>query len=127
MIVLLATDALHLAQVMIEGEIDTFVERHVGRNVVVGKVDLAILHLARMDEQDVVDQLHFLEQNGADQAVEIAAGDQAELPSAFLQRAGQRFSSAHDRRFNGLRYWLGLGPGFWSGRRTAFNRLVRWL
>ena len=62
---------------MIENEMRP---RHVGQirgDVLRSDLDLAVLHVFRMDEQDVVDQVQVLEEDGAYEAIEIAAGDEA--------------------------------------------------
>ena len=41
-------------------------------------LDLAVLHVLGVDEQDVVEHVELLQQRGADEAVEITAGDKAE-------------------------------------------------
>lgn len=61
----------------------------VGRDVSTGDVDPFVLNVFGMNELDVLDDLKFVEQHGADQTVEIAAGDQTK-PSLtlFRQRCG---------------------------------------
>ena len=44
------------------------------------QLDLAVLDVLGVDEQDVVEDPELLQQGGADEAVEVAAGD--EPPSA---------------------------------------------
>ena len=61
--------------VMIEGQMHAFHIGQVGGDVAIVDLDLAVLHVLRMDELDVVDQLQLLEQHGAYQAVEVATGD----------------------------------------------------
>ncbi len=53
------------------------------------------LHVLRVDEQDVVDQVELLEQHGADEAVEVRAGDEAVLGARqWILRACLRIPSA---------------------------------
>ena len=68
-----------LAQVMVEGQVTTRYVGQVGRDVAFANLDLAVLHVLRVDEQDVVDHVQFLQQDGADQTVEITAGHEAVL------------------------------------------------
>src|SRR3972149_8333125 len=51
----------------------------VSRDVAIAHVDLSVLHVFGVHELDLVDQVHFVEQHGADQSVEIAASDEAIL------------------------------------------------
>ena len=44
-----------------------------------GHLDLAILHVLRVDKQDVVDERKMLEQHGTDQAVEVASSDKTKF------------------------------------------------
>ena len=62
---------------MVEGEADAGDVGQVGRDVAGVDLDLAVLHVLGMDEQDVVEQSELLEQRGADEAVEVGAGDEA--------------------------------------------------
>jgi hypothetical protein len=64
--------------------VSAFDVRQVGADVASRDLDLAVLHVLGMDEQDVVDQVELFQQDGAHQAVEIAAGHQPEL--AFSHR-----------------------------------------
>ena len=41
--------------------------------------DLAVLHVLRVDELDLVDQLEVAQQRGAHESVEVAAGDEPVL------------------------------------------------
>ena len=50
----------------------------VGRDVIGGQLDLAVLHVLGMDEQNLVEEPELLEQGGADEAVEVAASDESE-------------------------------------------------
>jgi hypothetical protein len=70
----LARDALGLRGVVVEGEVDPGDVGQVGRDVPVGDLDLAVLHVLGVDEQDVVEDPELLEQGRAHQAVEVAAG-----------------------------------------------------
>ncbi|MNT84686.1 hypothetical protein D3C72_2247320 [compost metagenome] len=54
--------------------------RHVGQvggDVAAGDGHLAVLHVLGVDKGDFVNEVHFIEQHGADQAVKVTAGDQA--------------------------------------------------
>jgi hypothetical protein len=62
---------------VVEGQVGAGDIRQIGGDVALADGDLPVLHVLRVDEQDVVDQVQVLEQDGADQAVEIAAGDKA--------------------------------------------------
>jgi hypothetical protein len=63
--------------VVVERQRDLGAVREVRRDVVRGQLDLAVLDVLRMDEQDLVEEPQLLEQRGADEAVEVAAGDEA--------------------------------------------------
>ena len=72
-------DPLRLARVMVEREVRG---SHVGKvrgDVALGDLDLAVLHVLRMDEQDVVEDLELLQQGCANEPVEVAAGHEAVL------------------------------------------------
>jgi hypothetical protein len=56
--------------------------RQVGRGVTAGDVNLAVLHIFRVNKLDVVDQIQFIQQHRTHQTIEIAAGNQAELTLA---------------------------------------------
>ena len=62
---------------MVERQRDLGAVREVRRDVVRGELDLAVLDVLRMDEQDLAKEPELLEQGGADEAVEVAAGDEA--------------------------------------------------
>ncbi len=64
---------------MVESQMHPVHIGQVGGDVAVGDGDDAVLHILGMHELDVVDHLKMLEQHGADQAVEIAAGDKTEF------------------------------------------------
>ncbi len=62
---------------MVEREPDA---GHVGQvrgDVAGADLDLAVLHVLGMDEEDVVEQAELLQERGADEAVEVGAGDEA--------------------------------------------------
>ena len=42
-------------------------------------LDLAVLHVLRVDELDLVEHAQFLQQDGADQAIEVAPGHEPTL------------------------------------------------
>ena len=65
-----------LRDVVIEPQRRPFVVRKVGEDVVAGDVDLAVLDVFRMREVDLLDRLHFLEQQGTGEAVEVGARNQ---------------------------------------------------
>ena len=70
-------DADRLGRVMVEREPDA---GHVGQvrgDVARAHLDLAVLHVLGVDEEDVVEQTELLQERGADEAVEVGAGDQA--------------------------------------------------
>ena len=62
---------------MVEGEVDAGDVGEVGRDVARGQLDLAVLHVLRVDEQDVVEHPELLEQRRADEPVEVRAGHQS--------------------------------------------------
>ena len=72
---------LHHAQllggVVVERQRDLGAVGEVRRDVVGGQRDLAVLNVLRMDEQDLVQEPELLEESGADETVEVAAGDEA--------------------------------------------------
>jgi hypothetical protein len=68
-------------RMMIESQMDAGDIRQVSRNIPVVNLNLAILHILGMDKLDIVDQLQFVQQNRADQAIHIAASDEAESVS----------------------------------------------
>ena len=51
----------------------------VGGDVPLGDRNLSVLHVFGVHELDIVDQVHFLEQHGADQPVKIATGNEPEF------------------------------------------------
>ena len=62
---------------MVEGEPDAGHVREVRRDVAGADLDLAVLHVLGVDEEDVVEQAELLQERGADEAVEVGAGDEA--------------------------------------------------
>jgi hypothetical protein len=58
--------------------------RQVGGDITVGDINLAVLHVLGVDKLDIVDQVQFIEQYGAYQAIKITAGNESE----FLGRHG---------------------------------------
>ncbi len=67
-------DAVGLAHMVIEGEVDALGVGKVGGDIPAGDPDFSFLHVPGMDEVDLVDHYQFLEQDGAYQAVEVAPG-----------------------------------------------------
>jgi hypothetical protein len=53
--------------------------REIGRDIASRDGDFSVLHILWMNEGNLVDQINFLQENAAYQAVEIAAGHQTEL------------------------------------------------
>ena len=70
-------DAQLLGGMVVERQRDLGAVGQVGRDVIGGQLDLAVLHVLGMDEQDLVEEPELLEQGGADEAVEVAAGDES--------------------------------------------------
>ncbi len=68
-----------LAQVVVEGEVNARNVGEIRRDISAGHLDLAVLHVLRVDELDGVEDAPFLEQDGADEAVEVAAGHEPEF------------------------------------------------
>jgi hypothetical protein len=62
--------------VVVEGERDLGAVGQVGGDVVLGELDLAVLHVFGMDEEDVLQDAQLLEQGGAHQPVKIRTGHQ---------------------------------------------------
>ena len=85
-------DAEVLRAVMVERERDLGAVRQVRRDVVGRKFDLAVLHVLGVDEQDVVEDPELLQQGGADETVEVAAGDQAACPCGRHDQVGRHDS-----------------------------------
>src|SRR3712207_1785685 len=71
--------AADLARMMVEGEMAARHIGQVGRDVARGDRHLAVLHVLRVHEADLVDELQLLEEHSADQPVEVAAGDETVL------------------------------------------------
>lgn len=65
--------------------------REVRRDVVGGQLDLSVLHVLGVDEEDVVQEAQLLQEGGADETVEVAAGDQP--VGAFWINSGSRHES----------------------------------
>ena len=73
----LVADALDLGVVVVEGEVDArLTYGQVRRDVRRAQLDLAVLHVLRVHEEDVLEHAEPLEQRGADEAVEVGAGDE---------------------------------------------------
>ena len=79
---LFTAGAGNFAGMMVERQMHAFHIRQVGGDVGTGNQDRTVLHVLGMDELDIVDQVQFFEEHRADQAVEIAAGDQTEFIAA---------------------------------------------
>jgi len=78
----LAGVANGLGRVVVKRQVHTRHVGQVGGDVAVGHLHLAVLHVLGVNELDVVDQVQLVEQDGADQSIEIAAGNQ----TVFLTR-----------------------------------------
>jgi hypothetical protein len=63
-------------QMVIECQVHARHIRQIGGDVVVADRDLTVLHILRVDEQDLFDQVQVLEQHRTHQAVEITTGYQ---------------------------------------------------
>jgi len=66
-----------LAGVMVERKVAAGDVGQVGGDIPLGDGNAAVLHVLRVDEGDLVDQLPFLEQHGTRQAVEVTARDES--------------------------------------------------
>ncbi len=64
---------------MVKGQVHAGDIGQVGGDVGILDRDPALLHVVGMDEQDVVDHIQLLEQDGADKAIEVASRDQTEF------------------------------------------------
>ena len=64
---------------VVEGEVATRHVGQVGDDVAHRDRHGAVLHVLRMDELDLVDEGDLAQQQAADEAVEVAAGDEAEF------------------------------------------------
>ena len=62
---------------VVERQRDLGAVREVRGDVAGGELDLAVLHVLGVDEQDVLEDPELLQQSGADETVEVAAGDKA--------------------------------------------------
>ena len=63
---------------VVEAQVDFRAVGEVGGDVAGGHLHLAVLHVLRVHEHDVADQVQVLEQHRAGEAVEVAAGDEPE-------------------------------------------------
>jgi hypothetical protein len=87
----------------------------VGGDVPVGDLDLAVLHVLGVNELDVVNQVQFFQQYGADQAVKVTAGHQPEFALAY---GSPLFDKRSEKRRGGIANAINLthkheqGPGF---------------
>ncbi|MNR17614.1 hypothetical protein D3C85_1342860 [compost metagenome] len=79
MVLLTGGVAQGFGQVVVKGQMRGFDVRQVGGDVALGDVDLAVLHVFRVHELDVVDQPELVEQHRADQTIEITARHQTKL------------------------------------------------
>ena len=70
-------DAEQLGGMVIEGQRHLGPVGQIGRDVVGRQLDLAVLDVLWVHEQDVLEDPELLQQGGADQTVEVAAGDEA--------------------------------------------------
>ena len=70
--------AHQLGVVVVEGQTDARHIGEVGGDVPLADLDLAVLHVLRVNEEDVLEEVVLLEQGGADEAVEVGPGDEAE-------------------------------------------------
>src|SRR5207237_10272081 len=86
--------ARRFAGVMIEPQADARLIRQVRQDIVRGDEDLAVLHVFRMAEFDVVDLRHFAKQYGTDAAVKVRLWYQAQKHSS-QDRKSTRLNSSH--------------------------------
>ena len=91
--------AQRFRQVVVERQVGARHIGQIGRDVVRPDVDLAVLHVLGVHELDLVDQAHFVQQHGANEAVEVAAGDETVLLGAHgwlpLQGSESGHAAAH--------------------------------
>ena len=71
--------AQRLAVVVVEDQVRGRRVREVGEDVALGDLDDAVLHVLGVHEGDLVDHAELLQQDGADEAVEVAAGHEPVL------------------------------------------------
>ena len=86
-------EAQRLALVVVERQTHAGDVGKVGRDVAVGDLDEAVLHVLGVDELDLVEDPQLLQQGGADQPVEVAAGDEAALLGGACAAIGARLLS----------------------------------
>ena len=99
---------------VVERQRDLGAVRQVRGDVVGRERDFAVLHVLRVNEQDVLEESQLLQQGGADETVEVAAGDQA--PCA---RGSHCQVVGHDFRIG--RSCTRLEQKFGDGRSRARN------
>ena len=75
-VVLVAGD---LGFVVVERDVNAGDVREIRRDVVACDFDLAVLHVFGMHEENVVDHFHVFEKYGTNEAIKIAASDEAVL------------------------------------------------
>ena len=69
-------EPVDLALVVVEGQVAALDVGQVRRDRVGIDAHLAVLHVLGVHEIDLVDQVQLLQQHGADEAVEVGAGDE---------------------------------------------------
>ena len=79
MVVALARIADRLRQMVVKRKMNPGHERQIGGDVAVANGNFAVLHILRVHKQDLVDQVQVLQQDCADQSVEIATRYKTEL------------------------------------------------
>jgi hypothetical protein len=72
-------DARRFTQMVIEGQVHARHVRHVGGDVSFADLHLAVLHVFRMHELDVIQNAELLEQHGTHEPVEITTRHQPEF------------------------------------------------
>src|SRR5262245_34639687 len=72
---------------VVEADADSIDVWKVGGNVAAGYLDLAVLHVFRVDKEYVVDFVDMLQQNCAYQSVKVTSSDQSAFGSGLSAHA----------------------------------------
>ena len=68
-----------LTLVMVKSKSDSRIKRKICSDVILVDIDLAVLHILRMNKLDLVDHVHLLKEHGAYESVKITSGNKSFL------------------------------------------------
>src|SRR5690606_29473085 len=105
-------DAGDFARVVVKGHIDALDIGKVGGDDVIINVDQPVLHILGVGEGNIVDNVEFFQENGADQPIHVRTGNKA----ISFPRTRFQFRRAHGSSLLAVTAYI-----FWIKRKFRYT------